>query len=264
MNSKTRVSIITATWNCAATLSDCFESVAGQDYFNCEHVVVDGASTDGTLDIINKWSDRIDKIKSEPDTGIYDALNKGLQMASGDVVGFLHADDLFASSSVVSRIAKVFEDPTVCAVYGDLQYVEKHNTSKVIRFWKSRDFTNRAPSWGWMPPHPTLYVRRDWYSRIGGFDTSYRIAADYLSVLQLFNKPEFRSVYLPEILVKMRVGGASNRSLKAVVKKSKEDWRALRSCDFNVASASGAIIWKNLSKLSQFCLRKSEVTLLRA
>lgn len=248
-----KISVVTATWNCVETISDCLESVARQSYVHREHVIIDGASTDGTVAAINQHIDQISTFVSERDKGIYDALNKGIQLTTGDVVGFLHADDLYASNDVLTKIAKAFEDPTVCAVYGDLEYVSQQNTSKVIRRWQSNRFSKGDLGWGWMPAHPTLYVRREWYSRIGGFDTSYYIAADYLSILKLFMRPDFRTVYLPEVLVTMRLGGASNKSLKAIVKKSKEDWRALRSCNFTVPEAMRAIAWKNLSKLTQFC-----------
>ena len=246
------ISIVTATWNCASTLTDCLASVARQNYANREHVIVDGASTDGTIDVIIRNIDQIATFKSESDKGIYDALNKGIELSTGDVVGFLHADDLYASDNVLSKIAEAFEDPTVCAVYGDLEYVRKQDTSKVIRRWQSKPFSLRDLGWGWMPAHPTLYVRREWYSNIGGFDTSYRIAADYLSILKFFTQPEFKTLYIPDVMIKMRLGGASNKSIKAIIKKYKEDWRALRSCHFSVPGALRAIAWKNLSKLSQF------------
>lgn len=252
MMQKLKISVITATWNCAGTISDCFGSISRQDYEHREHIVVDGGSTDGTLSIVKRCADQISIFLSEPDRGIYDALNKGVNMATGDVVGFLHADDYYASDDVLSRVAKAFADPSVCAVYGDLEYVRKQDASKVVRRWKSEPFDRRNLGRGWMPAHPTLYVRREWYSRIGGFDISYRIAADYLSILKLFMQPDFKAVYLPDVLVTMRLGGASNKSLSAILRKSKEDWRALRSCDFSVAEAMRAIAWKNLSKLTQF------------
>jgi len=247
-----KISVITATWNCKNTLPDCLASVARQDYSHREHIVIDGSSTDGTIDVIHQYSDQIEIFKSERDRGIYDALNKGINLATGEVVGFLHADDLYASDEVLSKVAKAFVDPSVCAVYGDLEYVSQQDTQKVVRRWRSNPFKKEDLSWGWMPAHPTLYVRREWYSRIGGFDISYRIAADYLSVLNLFTQPEFRAVYLPNVLVTMRLGGASNKSIRAIANKSKEDWRALRSCGFSLPSAMRAIAWKNLSKLSQF------------
>lgn len=252
MVSNIKISVVTATWNCANTLPDCLASVARQNYTNHEHVIVDGASTDGTIDVINRHIDQITTFKSERDKGIYDALNKGIQLATGNVVGFLHADDLYTTEDVLYKIAQAFEDPTICAVYGDLEYVRKQDTSKVIRRWQSKPFNQRDLGWGWMPAHPTLYVRRDWYLKIGGFDISYRIAADYLSILRLFTQPAFKTKYLSEVLVTMRLGGASNKSINAVIRKTREDWRALRSCHFNVPNAMRAIVWKNFSKFSQF------------
>lgn len=252
MGKNIKISIVTATWNCTKTLPDCLASVARQRYDNIEHVIVDGASTDGTIDVVNRHIDQVAIFKSERDKGIYDALNKGINLATGDVVGFLHADDLYASDDVLSKVAKAFEDPNVCAVYGDLEFVSQHDTTKVIRRWQSNPFKMRDLGWGWMPAHPTLYVRREWYALIGGFEISYRIAADYLSILKLFTQPGFKAEYIPDVLVTMRLGGASNKSIKAIIKKSKEDWRALRSCNFSVPSAARAIAWKNLSKLSQF------------
>ncbi len=252
MYSSVRISVITATWNCVSTLRDCLDSIAQQNYPHKEHVVIDGLSTDGTVNLINQHADQIDIFRSEPDEGIYDALNKGIQMATGDVIGFLHADDIYTSNEVLSKIAKAFEDPDVCAVYGDLKYVSRGDVGKVIRHWRSKDFVLGDLKWGWMPPHPTLYVRREWYLKIGGFDTSYQIAADYHSVLRLFSSLNFKTVYIPNVLVTMRLGGASNKSIKALLKKMKEDWAALRSCDFSFMRALRAIFWKNVSKVFQF------------
>jgi glycosyltransferase len=246
------ISVVTATWNCAETLPDCLASMARQDYPFREHIIVDGASTDGTIDLVNDYIQQVSVFKSEQDKGIYDALNKGIKLASGDVIGFLHADDIYASNDVLSKIAKSFEDPSVSAVFGDLEYVAKQNANKVIRRWRSNSFRKQDLDWGWMPPHPTLYVRREWYSKITGFDISYRIAADYLSILKMFTRSDFKSVYIPYVLVRMRLGGASNKSLKAIMKKTYEDWHALRSCGFGLTSATKAIAWKNLSKISQF------------
>ena len=247
-----KISVVTATYNCAKTLPDCFASVAAQTYTFREHIVIDGLSMDGTVDVIKKHVDQIDTFKSEADTGIYDALNKGIDLSNGDVIGFLHADDIYASDDALATIAKAFEDPSVCAVYGDLEYVEQEDLNKVIRRWKSKQFDIKDLRRGWMPPHPSLYVRLEWYRKIGGFDTTFRIAADYLSILQLFTEPKLSARYIPQVLVKMRVGGISNRSLKTIIRKSREDWRALRRCGFSFAGAIEALIVKNLSKLSQF------------
>jgi glycosyltransferase involved in cell wall biosynthesis len=246
------ISVVTATYNCAHTAAECLASVAEQVYPYREHVVVDGASTDSTMAILTAHAQQLAVLKSEPDAGIYDALNKGIALARGDVIGFLHADDLYANPNVLAQIAKAFEDPALCAVYGDLQYVTKTNTAQVVRKWRSSPFTPNLLAWGWMPPHPTLYVRREWYERIGGFDTRYRIAADYLSILQMFSQADFKSVYLPKVLVKMRLGGESNKSLKNLVRKTAEDWRALRSTGVGALGGAWALVWKNLSKLGQF------------
>lgn len=244
-----KISIITATWNCAETVGDCLDSVAGQTWPNREHVVIDGASRDATVEVLESRRAQLSVLVSEPDRGIYDALNKGIARAGGDVVGFLHADDVYAGPDVLTRVAEAFVDPSVAAVHGDLQYVRKDDTSQVVRYWKSSPFSHRRLRWGWMPPHPTLYVRREWYERIGGFDTRYRIAADYFSILQLFSQPGFNAAYLPEVLVKMRLGGASNRSLANVVRKSREDLDALRRTG---VGGVGTLAWKNASKLAQF------------
>jgi glycosyltransferase len=246
------VSVVTATWNCANTIEDCLQSVAAQSWPHREHVVIDGGSQDGTLGLLELHRQQIGTLLSEPDKGIYDALNKGIARASGDVVGFLHADDLYAHDDALANVARAFEDSSVCAVYGDLQYVRKEDTSQVVRHWASCPFEPHILRKGWMPPHPTLYVRREWYERIGGFDINYRIAADYFSVLQLFSQPGFRAVHLPEVLVKMRVGGASNRSLKNIIRKSHEDYYALRRSNFGLLPAVMALGIKNLSKLGQF------------
>ena len=244
-----KISVVTATWNCAATLGDCLDSVAAQSHPDCEHIVIDGASQDGTLALLQARHSQLAVLLSEPDQGIYDALNKGIARATGDVVGFLHADDVFAGPEALARVAQAFADPAVGGVYGDLQYVDKADLNRVVRHWRCAPFSRRQLAWGWMPPHPTLYVRREWYGRIGGFDSRYRIAADYFSILSLFSQPNFQAIHLPRVLVKMRLGGASNRSLANIVRKSREDLDALRRSG---VGGLGALAWKNVRKLGQF------------
>ena len=183
---------------------------------------------------------------------VFGTLNKGVKLSTGDVVGFLHADDLYANDEVLEKLAKIFEDPSVCAVYGDLQYIERTNKDRVVRRWNSSIFNKNSLTLGWMPPHPTLYVRRRWYELIGGFDESYKIAADYNSIIKLFRMKSFKAVYLPEVLVYMRVGGISNRSLKTIVMKSKEDWGVLRINGWSPLGALLTISCKNLRKVPQF------------
>jgi glycosyltransferase len=245
-------SIITAVFNNRETIAAALDSVLAQVEADCELVVIDGGSTDGTLEVLRAYAGRLAVLVSEPDTGIYDALNKGIQRARGDVIGFLHSDDLLADDRVLERVATAFASPDIDAVYGDLQYVRKDDTSKLVRYWKAGQFTHTKLHWGWMPPHPTFFVRRSVYERLGGFDTSFRIAADYDLMLRFLGRG-LAVTYIPAVLVKMRVGGASNRSLKNILRKSQEDWRALRR---NRVGGLGALAWKNLSKIRQFFIRE--------
>lgn len=247
-----KISVITAVYNNSDTVAQALDSALAQTHPDVELIVIDGGSTDGTLAVLQGYADRLAVLVSEPDRGIYDALNKGIARASGEVVGFLHSDDLFADIAVLSRIAVAFTDPAVDAAYGDLLYVRKDDPSRVVRTWRSAAFSAVRLAHGWMPPHPTLYVRRTVYERLGGYDTSYRIAADYDCVLRLLGKGGIRTAYIPEVLVKMRVGGASNRSLKNILQKSREDYRALR---VNGVGGLRTLAWKNLSKLPQFLKR---------
>lgn len=244
-----KISIITAVYNSHDTIAQALDSVLAQDYGGVELIVIDGASTDGSQAVLGAYAERLAVLVCEPDEGIYDALNKGIARASGDVVGFLHSDDLFADAGVLSRVAAAFAEPAVEVVYGDLHYVRKDNPEQVVRYWRAGEFAGRRLGWGWMPPHPTLYVRRSVYEQIGLFDTSFRIAADYDFILRMLGRGGVGVHYIPEVLVKMRVGGASNRSLRNIARKSSEDLRALRR---NGVGGWGALAWKNLSKLPQF------------
>ena len=244
-----KISIITAVYNNCETIAAALDSVLEQTGADVELIVIDGGSTDGTLAVLTGYADRLAVLVSEPDRGIYDALNKGIRWASGEVVGLLHSDDLFADGSVLKRVAEAFADPQVAAVYGDLLYVRKNNPDEVVRYWRAGAFSRARLGWGWMPPHPTFYVRRAVYERLGVFNTKYHIAADYDCILRFLGKGGVQVGYIPEVLVKMRVGGASNRSLKNILRKSQEDYRALKN---NGVGGIGALVWKNLSKLPQF------------
>ena len=211
------ISVITAVFNRAATLGDSLRSVHSQRWPDVEHIVIDGGSTDGGLAILDQHKSRIARIVSEPDGGLYDALNKGIRHASGDVIGFMHADDEFATPHALAHVAAAFEDPDVGAVYGDLVYVKKNDVSRVVRYWRAGQYQRTQLTQGWMPPHPTFYVRREVYSRFGGFDTRYRIAADYENMLRILWRGRIKAAYIPEVLVRMRVGGMSNIDRKSVV-----------------------------------------------
>lgn len=246
------ISVITASKNNYNTILDCVNSISRQTYPYVEHLIVDACSVDGTLELLTTNNSNDFILISEPDDGIYDALNKGILNSSGDIIGFLHADDYFADSLVLERIATAFQNPNVCAVYGDLIYVSKYNNNKVIRYWRSEIFHKNLIYKGWMPPHPTLYVRRSWYENIQYFDTSYKISADYLSVLKMFSSIDFKAIYIPEVLVKMRTGGLSNGSIKNIINKSREDLRALRSMEIGNYKL---LFFKNFKKISQFIFR---------
>jgi len=242
-----KVTLITASYNNAATLEQTIQSVLSQSYATIEYIIVDGASTDGTSTILEKFKSQISIIVSEPDKGIYDALNKGIKLAKGDVIGFLHADDLFYDNKVIGRIAEAFELNHCDAVYGNLQYVSKENTNKVIRNWISKPFHLKMLKRGWMPPHPTLYLRKEVYNNYGIFDINYHIAADYDFMLRILSKG-IKAVYIPKYFVKMRVGGKSN-TLKNLMNKMKEDLKALRK---NRVGGFYSLILKNITKVPQF------------
>lgn len=245
-----KISVITATWNCAGTVGDALDSLDAQTYSNVEKIWIDGQSTDGTTEVLrSRLSDRRTTLISEPDKGIYDALNKGLRHATGDVVGFLHADDMLADDDVLAAVAAAFKDPTILAVYGDLEYVRKDKPSVVVRQWRAGQFSVKKLRRGWMPPHPTLYLRRDVLDRVGHFDSALRIAADYDHILRVFSSTAFRPAYLNRVLVRMRVGGASNKSVKNILRKSTEDLLVIRR---NRVGGVWTLAWKNLSKVSQF------------
>jgi glycosyltransferase involved in cell wall biosynthesis len=245
-----KVSLITSTYNSAETLKDTFDSVRAQQHKDLEYIVIDGGSTDATMDLIKANSDIIDIHLSEPDDGIYDALNKGIEKATGDVVGFIHSDDLLAGPEVIAEIAHAFEDPKVDAVYADLDYVESNNTQKVVRKWRSRSFDPQAFYRGWMPAHPTFYLRRKHYENLGLYDTSFRQSADYELMLRMLLKHQLKAEYIPNVWVKMRMGGASNATWKNRWVANQEDARAWRK---NGLKTSPATRWmKPLSKLKQF------------
>jgi glycosyltransferase involved in cell wall biosynthesis len=247
-----RISIVTSVYNNASEISAAVESVFSQRGVDIEYIVVDGGSTDGTLKILEGYGTRIHKLISGPDLGIYDGLNRGIGLATGDYVGFLHSDDLFADEHTLKRLFARFSQLNCSewpeAVYGDLVYVEKHKPDRIVRYWKSCAFSLRKLRNGWMPPHPSLYVRRDVMLHTGLFDITMRISSDYKFILQLFRQP-LRFEYVEGVVVKMRTGGASNRSLKAILQKTHEDIQALRAVKI---APFRALLMKNISKIPQF------------
>jgi glycosyltransferase len=221
-----------------------------QAYKNIEHIIVDGGSTDGTFDVVNKHKDRIAKAISEPDNGMYDAINKGIRLATGEVIGILNSDDFYAHNKVLENVAQAIKEHNVDSCYGDLQYVNKKNTQKVIRYWKSRPYEEGLFYKGWMPPHPTFFVKKEIYERYGYFNANFKIAADYELMLRFLEKNKISTRYVPELFVKMRMGGASNKNIKNLLIKSAEDYKAWKVN--NLDGGFYTILWKNLSKIPQF------------
>ncbi|MGN4977017.1 glycosyltransferase family 2 protein [Aeromonas sp. 95A] len=249
-----KVSIITATYNSAATIHDTLASLESQTYPDIEYIIVDGASKDNTLKVINDGCTRVSKIISEPDRGIYDALNKGIAAATGDIVGFLHSDDLFAYPDAIQDMVGIFQSGGYDAVYADLEYVQQKDVNKVVRLWQSGSYNKKKLKYGWMPAHPTFYMKRSFYKKFNYFDLSYKIAADYDSILRYLWRGNVHAGYLPKVLIKMRVGGISNRSLASILRKTREDIHAMRN---NGLFWPLTVVLKNISKISQFLVKKS-------
>jgi glycosyltransferase involved in cell wall biosynthesis len=220
-----RISLITVTYNASDHLRDCLDSVREQDV-DVEHILIDGASTDATLNILEQHQDHLAHVISEKDEGMYHAINKGIKLATGDVIGILNADDCYFSNDTLSKVADAFSDEDVDAVYGDLVYVNRNNTEKVVRTWRSGEYRPRKFYQGWMPPHPTFFVRSWVYEQYGLFNPELGTAADYELMLRMLLKHGIHAAYIPEVLVKMRSGGMSNQSLKNRLKANLMDRKA--------------------------------------
>lgn len=217
-----KISIITSTYNSASTIKDTLQCISEQEYDDIEHLIIDGGSKDNTLELIKQFP-HVSKLISEKDDGIYDAMNKGIAMASGEIIGILNSDDFYVSSGVLSKVAAAFQDPEVMATYANLQFVHKNDTNKVVRTWKAGYYTRKSFYYGWMPPHPTFFVRKSVYDQLGVFNCDMGSAADYELMLRLLLKYGIKAVYLNEIIVKMRMGGASTVSVKNRLKANKKD-----------------------------------------
>lgn len=243
-----RFSIITAVYNNEKKIAFAIRSVLSQTYPDIEHIVIDGGSTDATLMVIRSESDGSIRLISEPDRGIYDALNKGIQRATGEVVGVLHSDDTFDGPHVIAAVADVFQRTGCDAVYGDLVFTSKPDPKKVVRVWKSRAFDMGTIRRGWMPPHPTLFLKSKVYLDYGLYDTRYTIAADYDLILRTLGSGELRCEYLPMVITRMRVGGVSTGGIRSVLRKSREDLHVLRR---NRVGGFPVLLMKNLTKVGQ-------------
>lgn len=254
MSKPASISIITVSYNSAATIEDTLKSVTGQTYPHIEYIIVDGASKDDTLAICEKYRHGIAQIVSEKDKGIYDAMNKGLQLATGDYIGILNSDDVYADANVIADVVAMLEKTGAEALYADLVYVDRHNLHKVTRYWKSGGYARKKFKWGWMPPHPTVFMAKSLYEKHGLFNLSLRSAADYELMLRFFYKHAVSPVYLKRVITKMRVGGESNVTVKNRLKANGED-RTAWSIN-NLKPYWFTLSLKPLRKIPQFIFKK--------
>jgi len=245
-----KISIITPVFNSAGTVEGTIKSVLSQTYSNTECVIIDGGSKDGSLEIIEKYKDKISKIVSEKDNGLYDAMNKGVKLASGDIIGILNSDDVYYDNQVLETVAKEMQKSNADVCWGDLLYTKKDDLNKMTRVWKSSEYRRGLFKKGWHPPHPTFFVRRSVYEKYGAFRADLKLAADYELMLRFLEKEKVSSIYIPKILVKMREGGQSN--WKNIFKIIKGNWESYRSWQLNGLKVSPFIfILKPLRKLKQ-------------
>lgn len=248
-----RISIITVAFNAASTIVDSLESVASQTHPDIEHIVVDGASTDGTLDVIERHGQHVARLISEPDHGIYDAMNKGLRLATGDIVGFLNADDVYADTGVLARVSATMEAERLDAMFGDAEFVSPDRPDRPLRRYRSERFHPGRIAWGWMPAHPTLFLRRQVYERFGLFRTDYRIAGDFELVARMFHGGTLSYRHVPEVLVRMRTGGVSTGGWRNTILLNQE---VLRACRENgIPTSLPKVLSKYPAKLLEFLHR---------
>ena len=219
-----KISIVTISYNSVDTIEDTLKSVTSQDYNNVEYIIVDGGSNDGTLDVINKFKDNIQTIISEKDKGMYDAMNKGIQAAQGDVIGILHSDDIYQNNNILALVIDAFsKSDQIDAVYGDLEYVDRLNLSKRLRLWNAGAYKPNSFKWGWMPPHPAFFIKKSKYIEFGSYLLGLGSSADYELMLRMIVKHKIKTRYLPVIITKMRMGGVSNKSFKNRIEANKND-----------------------------------------
>lgn len=247
-----KISIVTAVLNNKRHIEGCINSVVNQTYEDIEYIVVDGGSRDGTIDKIqnSKFKNQSFKFISENDNGIYDAINKGIKISTGEVIGLLHSDDVFADDTVIEKVADKFVKEGTDSVYGDLEYVGANDLNKKIRYWQAGDCNINKLKHGWMPPHPTFFIKKEVFRKFGLYNTGYKVASDYDMVLRLLWKERITTSYLPTVITKMRWGGASNRDITSIMQKSREDYKALKAN--SVPSPSLVVFLKNVRKLHQF------------
>lgn len=245
-----KVSIITVTYNSEKYLADCIASVRKQTYGNIEHIIVDGKSTDKTLQIIQNNTASIAQWISETDRGMYDAINKGIKMATGDIIGVLNSDDMLASPDVIMDIVACFDEKKVDSIYGDLVYVDPTNPRRVMRYWKGLPYKRSRFNYGWMPAHPTFYIRRELIEQFGEYENHYYTAADYEFMARYLYHHKVASCYLPKLIVKMRNGGMSNGNVYRRLRANRRDYLAMKKN--RIPFAFLVSILKPLIKIPQF------------
>lgn len=247
----TKMTLLTATWNSAATIGDTLRSVARQTHPEIEHIIIDGGSKDDTMAVVAREGGHVARAISEPDKGIYDAYNKGIGLASHDVIGFINSDDFYAHDGVIAEVMALFDaDPELEGVHADLIYVKQDDTSKVVRHWKSRDCTEKSLSRGFIPAHPTVFLRRSVYDRAGVFDLDYRLAADYEFLLRIFHTHKIKARYIPHIWVRMRAGGATGGNVASIKLQNDEIRRAQAKHGVHYPT-SKFYIWKVIDRTIQ-------------
>jgi len=245
-----KISIITVVYNNAETIIDSIESVLNQTYKNIEYIIVDGGSTDGTVEIVQSYGDKITKFVTEEDEGLYDAMNKGIGLSTGDIVGILNSDDFYKTNDILEIVAREFINKDIDCLYGDLEYVDANNTGKIVRYWKSNPFEDGLFEKGWQPAHPTFFIKRECYKKYGVFNLEFKIAADYEIMLRFLERYKLKSSYIEKKFVKMRVGGESNRSLLNIFKANQESYKAWKVNGLSINPFR--FLLKPLSKVLQF------------
>ena len=242
-----KISIITVVWNNKKTIKDAIDSVLSQTYKDIEYIVVDGASSDGTVEVVQSYGDKISKFISEPDKGLYDAMNKGIAQATGDVVGILNSDDFYIDEFVIEKVVKEFKDKKVDSVYADLVFVKPENLDKVVRYYDSSHFTPEKFAYGWMPAHPTFFVKKEIYDKYGVFRTDLKIGADFDILARFLYTQKISYSYMQEVFVKMRVGGVSTGGVKVTWLIAKEQLQVCK--DNNIDTNIFKILSKYPSKI---------------
>lgn len=249
-----KITIVTVCRNSAATIRDTLESVASQSHQNFEHIIIDGGSTDGTLAVIHEWKKHPIRLVSEPDNGIFDAMNKGIRLATGDVIGILNSDDVYYDSHILENVSMVMSDLSIDACYADLIYVDKDNVKNIIRYWKSCAFKKGLFSKGWMPPHPTFFACRRVYENYGLFDLNYALAADVELLARFLERFQIHAVYIPRIFIRMRLGGISNNSVVNIIRQNFWIYKAFKKNNIPLSPISFLVV-KISSRIKQFCAR---------